>query len=501
MNAQPPLSPMDSGLRRLFFAGFELRLDSGELFQGGTPVKLQPQPAKVLEVLAGRSGEVVSREEIRQLVWGDAFVDFDASLNFCIKEIRRALGDSATSPRFVETVPRRGYRFLMPVRTEEEAPQLPQTPPLPAPKARWSRLGKAGMNVSLLILLTFLLGSRLHRVPAPKDGPKEPARSSSEPANEAYREGIYYLEHEEYEEADASFGKTVLLDPQFAPAYAALALARVKDTLMGLPPVPDVEGTEAAALRALKLEPGLPEAHNALGLIRLLRYHDWTGASREIRTALERDPESHEAYLAESLYLAALGWHEEAIKAVQRAREIDPDSMLAGANYAWYFYLDGQYEEAIRQARNVLKLDPLRAKTASVLICQDTILLSAWMRGDRETALMAAKEGLEALGLHQEAGRLRDLKEFFRGREQRIQKTMQAAPVDPYFLARTAMIQGERDRALDLLSRCAPKGSLSFPFAAVDPVFDELHGDPRWSKILDDCLELPADAPARDRAR
>ena len=76
---------------------------------------------------------------------------------------------------------------------------------------------------------------------------------------------------------------------------------------------------------------------------------------------------------------------------------------------------------------------------------------------------------------------------------------MQTTPVDPYFLARTAMALGERNRALDLLSRCAPKGSLSFPFAAVEPVFDELHGDPRWSKILDDCLKLPADAPARDR--
>lgn len=503
MNAQLLLPPVGSGLQRLVFEDFELRLDSGELFQGGAPVKLQPQPVRVLEVLANRSGEVVNREEIRQLVWGDAFVDLDASLNFCVKEIRRALGDSATSPRFVETVPRRGYRFLMPVRIAEDSRELPpQAPPpaFPTPKTRrWSGLGAAGMAVGLLILLTLLLGSRLHRVPDPKDGPKEPKRPSSGPAHEAYLEGIYHLEREEYAKADDAFGETVLLDPDFAPGYAALALARVKDTLMGLPPAPDAEVTEVAALRALKLDPNLAEAHAALGLIRLLRYHDWTRAGREIRTALDLDPESHEAHLAHSLYLAALGQHAEAIHAVQRAREIDPDSMLAGANYAWYFYLDGQYQEAIHQTRNVLKLDPQRTKTASVLICQDTILLSAWRLGDQETALTAAKEGLEVLGHPQQAARLRDLKEFFRGREQRIQKTMQAVLVDPYFPARTAMDLGERDRALDLLSRCATKGTLAFPFAAVEPAFDELHGDPRWSKILDDCLKLPANAPARDR--
>ena len=113
---------VDAGPPRLLFEGFELRLDSGELLRTGSLVKLQPQPAKILEILASHSGEVVSREEIRRLVWGDSYVDSDGSLNFCIKEIRRALGDSATSPSFIETVPRRGYRFLKPVKIAPEGP-------------------------------------------------------------------------------------------------------------------------------------------------------------------------------------------------------------------------------------------------------------------------------------------------------------------------------------------------------------------------------------------
>ena len=100
----------------LRFGAFELRTAPGELRLKGDPVKLPPQPLKVLELLARRSGEVLTRNEIREHVWcGDTFVDFEQGLNFCIRQIREALGDQADAPRFVETLPRRGYRFLMPV--------------------------------------------------------------------------------------------------------------------------------------------------------------------------------------------------------------------------------------------------------------------------------------------------------------------------------------------------------------------------------------------------
>ncbi|HEV2851735.1 MAG TPA: winged helix-turn-helix domain-containing protein [Thermoanaerobaculia bacterium] len=507
MNAQLSPLPESAGVQRLLFDDFELRLDSGELLKAGSPVKLQPQPFKVLEVLAGRSGEVVSREEIRQAVWGDAFVDFDASLNFCVKEIRRALGDSATAPSYVETVPRRGYRFLRPVRTGSEtaAPSPAKMPPLPRPKP-WSWLGPVGATGTLLILLTFLVASRLRPAstlpPAEEKAGKE-SLSSSEPANEAYLRGIYFLQHEEYDNAEASFQKAIVLDQGFAPAYARLALAQLKR-----PDRPaDPEVVETAARRAVELAPNLADAHVALGQILFLRHLDWSGAGRELQRALALDPRSADAHIFYSLYLAALGRHAEAIASVKRARELDPASMMAGANYAWYFYLDHQYEEAIRQAQSVqellypssLKATP-KAAHMGIRGCLDTILLSAWRLGDQETALGAAKAILEELGPPYQADRLRNLDEFWKGREQRIQKVLRTQPVDPYFPAKNAMVMGDRERALDLLSRCATKGSLAFPFAAVEPVFDPLHGDPRWSQVLD-CLKLPDDAPARQGVR
>jgi DNA-binding winged helix-turn-helix (wHTH) protein len=100
----------------LRFGVFEVDLRAGELRKQGARIKLQEQPFHVLTVLLQRPGEVVTREELRNQNWpADTFVDFDNSLNTAINKLREALGDSADSPRFVETLPRRGYRFIAPV--------------------------------------------------------------------------------------------------------------------------------------------------------------------------------------------------------------------------------------------------------------------------------------------------------------------------------------------------------------------------------------------------
>src|SRR5467141_609741 len=97
----------------LRFGVFEVDVRSGELRKQGVRVKLQEQPFQVLRVLLKCPGEVVTREELRNQNWpADTFVDFDNSLNTSINKLREALGDSADSPRFIETLPRRGYRFI-----------------------------------------------------------------------------------------------------------------------------------------------------------------------------------------------------------------------------------------------------------------------------------------------------------------------------------------------------------------------------------------------------
>ena len=97
----------------LRFDAFEVDLRAGELYKGGRKIKLQEQPFQVLAMLLERPGDVVTREEMQKRLWpADTFVDFDHSLNTAIKKLRQALGDDKKKPRYVETLPKRGYRFL-----------------------------------------------------------------------------------------------------------------------------------------------------------------------------------------------------------------------------------------------------------------------------------------------------------------------------------------------------------------------------------------------------
>src|SRR5271154_1355475 len=114
---------MDAPTRRfrlIRFSVFELDLDSGELFKQGRKVKLQGQPFEVLLALLDRPGEVISREELKHKVWpSEAAGDFDQGLNRAMNKLREALGDSAESPQIVETLPRRGYRFISSIQKEK----------------------------------------------------------------------------------------------------------------------------------------------------------------------------------------------------------------------------------------------------------------------------------------------------------------------------------------------------------------------------------------------
>ena len=115
----------NSSSRIIRFSTFEVNLHSGELRRRGQKVKLQEQPFQVLAALLERPGEVVTREELRSKLWpADTFVDFDHSLNAAIRRLRDALGESAETPIFVETVARRGYRFIGNVEKIGRAPSV-----------------------------------------------------------------------------------------------------------------------------------------------------------------------------------------------------------------------------------------------------------------------------------------------------------------------------------------------------------------------------------------
>src|ERR671910_2234750 len=112
--------------RTMKFGSFELDLRLRELRTGSTRVRLQEQPFEILRMMLERPGDVVTREELRSRLWPNGtFVDFEHSLNAAVKRLRAALGDDADNPRFVETLPRRGYRFIAPRGAAEQTATRP----------------------------------------------------------------------------------------------------------------------------------------------------------------------------------------------------------------------------------------------------------------------------------------------------------------------------------------------------------------------------------------
>lgn len=137
------------------FGIFEFDTASGELRKNGRAVGLEPQPARALSVLLARPGEVVSRDELRDAVWGQGtHVDFDRGLAYCISQVRTALGDSGDNPRFVQTIPRRGFKFIAPITGNMPA----ETSPSDLEKHDKRKKGSDGLRELLGLGVVFAVG-------------------------------------------------------------------------------------------------------------------------------------------------------------------------------------------------------------------------------------------------------------------------------------------------------------------------------------------------------
>jgi eukaryotic-like serine/threonine-protein kinase len=165
--------------RRISFGVYELDRDAMELRRRGVLIRLQEQPFRVLSMLAERPGEIVTREEIQEQIWGNTFVDFDQSLNKAVNRVREALNDSAGTPQYVETIPRRGYRFIAPVVvppvTETPGPFAPEIPEQPRWAASPSRIFIIAA-LAIAILLALLGIAALVRWRQPKSPVLQEAR-------------------------------------------------------------------------------------------------------------------------------------------------------------------------------------------------------------------------------------------------------------------------------------------------------------------------------------
>ena len=165
------MAEVERQLRLLRFEDFEVDLRTGELRKAGVKLKFGGQPFQVLSILLEQPGDVVTREELQKRLWPDTFVDVDHNLNTAINKIREVLGDSAESPRFVETLPRRGYRFI----GELEPPVQPVVPVVTVEPDRGSHSRRAWLKIAAGVLaisvvaLAAVVAYRWHRQQRPQE--------------------------------------------------------------------------------------------------------------------------------------------------------------------------------------------------------------------------------------------------------------------------------------------------------------------------------------------
>jgi DNA-binding winged helix-turn-helix (wHTH) protein/tetratricopeptide (TPR) repeat protein len=478
---------------RLQFGVYEVDLASRELRRAGARIAIQPQPLTVLIVLASRPGEVVSRRELRETLWGDhTHVDFERSLNFCIAQLRRALRDHATSPRFVETLPRVGYRFVAPVHRFEPRSPAERGGKAPASPRRWQ---VGALPVGLVALGAMLwLGGR------PSDPRPSPATAGARAPSPAYVKGLFHASRgpAELPVAIGWLERAVEEAPDDSAARVALARTYYRAAEAQVRTGRDVfPRARAVAATAVEREPDNAEARLWYAVARIYGDWDWAGGGEELRRAVALAPRSVAAQRALAAYLAALGDHAGAVSAIESAQRLDPVCLTVTGEHALYLHRARRFTEAAAAWRGILQVHEDAAPHEG--------LFQLHRASGREGA--AATEALQVMalvgvpaatveGLSRRAP-AEVVRDFLRGALQQLDRPGTGTGPERLALLRAAL--GEPDRALSLLEGACHDRSPGLPQALLDPEFDALRDEARFKGVVE-CVGLGGPGPRATRS-
>jgi DNA-binding winged helix-turn-helix (wHTH) protein/Tfp pilus assembly protein PilF len=501
-----------SGVGMLRFGVFEADLRSGELRKNGAKVKLQDLPFRALRVLLGRPNEVVTREELRKALWADdVFVDFDHGISSAINRLRDALGDSADNPIFVETVERRGYRWIAPVHSPLVAVSPAQDKTVEVAAAEHNgnlsthRFPGASRNLIWLapvLVLAFsfwVLHVSTHRVNAgaphlagsPPSSLPSGTRPSNAEAEDFYLKGRFYWNKRTPDglaKAVDLFTQAIVHDPGYAKAYVGLAdcynLLR-EYTIM--PASEAYPRALAAAKKAVELDEHSSEAHASLAFASFWGMWDAATAEHEFRRAIELDPKNAIAHHWYATYLMTVGRTPEALAEIDRARALDPANSAILADKGAILIGSGQVQEGVALLKQMEMTDPSfisphRYLKAAYLESGDGASYVAEAR--QEAALMKDPVGLEIANAAEHG--------FASGGTQGMLKSVRAAgkkyyeqdKFSPYLLAEVCARLGDRDEAVRYLQVALEKHSEQIPTLSGDTAFKNLHGEPGFQAIL-----------------
>jgi DNA-binding winged helix-turn-helix (wHTH) protein/Tfp pilus assembly protein PilF len=442
-------APKSMHIPHLRFGPFEVDFDNRELRKHGLRLKLQRKPFQILEFMLRSPGQLVMRNDLAELLWPGLHVSFDRSLNTAVNALRRALGDTSRTPRYIETRTGLGYIFIAPV---EEVPGSGTARPA--------------------------AGIQLVEVSVPVAEARQDCMRG--------RFFCHKLTEEDLHKGVAHFNAALVRDPQCAFAYAGLADAYCFFALLNM--VPSVEiypRAKEMALHAVNAQQDLGEAHAALASVKRLFEWDWAGAEAEYVTALLLSSNSATIHQAYGAHLAATGRSEESLRELRRSEEIDPLSPVVNVGIAWGLYLARDFQGASEQSWKVLAMEPkfgaaqhmLGLAYAQMGLTEEAIVELRNARtcsGDQPAVLAALAHVYAESGQSCEAAAaLRELEELAQRRY-----------VSCYWLSLVHAGLGDEQRALEFLDRAYQERDAWLTWLKVEPRFDALRHRSHFQELL-----------------
>ena len=566
---------MKSSPRRFYdFGPFRLDTSAPLLWRSGEPVDLPLKALETLAVLVKEAGQLVRRADLIEAVWPETVIE-DNNLSVNISLLRKVLGEH-NGAKYIETVSRRGYRFIAQVRNEPHAPArtlpiavLPfkqntaeenndylgiglcdtlitrlsnvsrfavrptstvvryaedRFEPLAAGRELKvdyvvdGRIRRAGevlrVNVQLLrtseeaICWAGQFDEKLTDVLQLEDSIAEqvalaliPQMTAAErerlarrgtdnlEAFEAYLRGRFHfnsLTQDGFAKALAAYESAVKLDPSYALAYTGIADYYYFLAVWGVMPSDQcLAACEAAARRAVEIDPNLAEAHAALGFALSGRFK-WDEGERHVLRALELSPNSALAHLRYGNHLVQQGFVEEAVQEARRSIELDPLSPVYQFSLGWGLYFARRFEEALAQYESTISAHPLNPMAHFGF---------AWVarhvgRHDEALSAMKRAEELSNGSLMMTTGRGTVYAAAGMRREaEQVLEYIAALPAEcnviPYHLALIYHFLGDKEKTLLALEDAFEQRDLWLVWIGVEPAFDNLRSDKRFRRLLE----------------
>jgi len=463
---------METGAREsahMDFDGWTVDRVSGELSRAGHAARLPQQPLRILIELFDHAGTVVTRDQLVKALWPAGIVDFDNGLNVAMRKLRVALDDVGDTARYIETLPRVGYRFVG--KPGVVAVIAPSTEGRSASRRLPSR-ARIALALALVALaagvgLSWWLWS----------GRDASRHIPSERAQELYLDGLQLRSRRDIDTTDesiAKFAAALQEDPHYSEAWAAYGTAiSIAVIRQKLTPDEGIPKARDAAARAIELAPREALGYVLLSQILMDHDKDFAGAKRELDRAMQLDDHESLVWHHLAMWQGQLGHVEEAFQAIRRARELEPTRPIYAANYSLLLYETRRYDEAIAMARQVVERNPRFDQARSVLA--RALMATGDVAGALEQAQANGDSGPNQGDLGMVYAKLGQRDDVMRELARLDERARRGFAVS-YEQAQIYATLGDMAQACTALTRAATDHSLLVNWMRLEPRLDPMRG-------------------------